>query len=103
MTVCFTNYDVDSRIATGVALLDEKSPGWREKVDGKMIAMNSHEWCVLGQAFGSYEEGLDKLGLARTNYKSGTEFGFFPLSVQILEIEDEIDALTEGWVRELQK
>jgi len=40
------------RIAKGAALLDEKAPGWRSRVDADTLEMSSCARCVLGQLDG---------------------------------------------------
>ena len=39
------------RIAAGIALLDEKVPGWCERVDLTTLNLGSTLFCVLGQVF----------------------------------------------------
>jgi hypothetical protein len=50
------------RIARGAAFLDEKQPGWRERIDLGELDLNSSECCILGQLFpGSYFSTLSVL------------------------------------------
>ena len=49
------------QVQCGIALLDERAPGWRAKVD--LDALNMRFNCTLKQVFGDYREGLVKVGL----------------------------------------
>lgn len=51
------------RVRAGVALLDEKVPGWHERIDLDRFAMNSCARCVLGQLFGGFVVGAFAVGL----------------------------------------
>jgi hypothetical protein len=50
-------------IEMGVALLDEKFPIWHAKINLNTLALCDYWWCVLGQLYGSYGEGLRALGI----------------------------------------
>lgn len=79
-------------VERGAALLDEKRPGWRARVDLASLDLGSCSRCVLGQLLGDYEDrveiGLDDEGLA-------AHHGF------VLGIDDNAltgyKALTEEW------
>jgi hypothetical protein len=49
------------RIARGAAFLDEKQPGWRERIDLEALNLASLENCVLGQVFGHFDGGFAAL------------------------------------------
>lgn len=49
------------RVRSGVVLLDEKDPGWWRLVDVACLDMNNCRQCVLGQVFGSYLGGAERL------------------------------------------
>lgn len=51
------------RVDRGVKLLDKKKPKWFKKIDLKNLDLNSESNCVLGQVYGSYTDGCDKLNL----------------------------------------
>ena len=53
------------RVAAGAALLDERAPGWRAKIDTAVLDLDSDERCILGQVFGGYVAGLESLGGCR--------------------------------------
>jgi hypothetical protein len=69
-------------VERGAALLDERLPGWYEKIDLDKLDLASCENCVLGQLHGRkyerlrhrrYYRGLDRLGIL--DRKAG-DFGF---------------------------
>ncbi|MGW4128017.1 hypothetical protein [Amycolatopsis japonica] len=52
-----------TRVRRGVALLDEKVPGWHQRIDVEELVISSSEHCILGQLFGLYSAGTDALKL----------------------------------------
>ena len=50
------------RVEAGAALLDERAPGWRAKIDTAVLDLNSDSRCILGQVFGGYVAGLESIG-----------------------------------------
>ena len=50
------------RVAAGAALLDERAPGWRAKIDLAVLDLDSDSGCILGQVFGGYVAGLERIG-----------------------------------------
>jgi hypothetical protein len=48
----------EAEIERGIAWLDEVNPDWRDKINLGTLALSSLDHCVLGQVFGSYEEGI---------------------------------------------
>lgn len=50
-------------VARGAALLDEKFPDWYKRIDLDALAMDNCCRCVLGQLFGLYSEGAERIGL----------------------------------------
>jgi hypothetical protein len=49
-------------VRKGAALLDQRFPRWRDKVDSSTLDMQNN--CVLKQVFGNYREGMYLIGLA---------------------------------------
>ena len=51
------------RVEAGAALLDRKrrSKTWRRKIDLKQLNLESCQDCILGQLYGGYSVGLDRL------------------------------------------
>ena len=46
------------KIDAGVAWLDKRKPGWRTEIDLKTLDVSDCDYCVLGQVFGHYADGL---------------------------------------------
>jgi hypothetical protein len=57
--------ELEARVALGATRLSLAEPDWRTRVQ-EPIDMLSGDDCVLGQVFGSYTEGLYRLGLTPT-------------------------------------
>ena len=51
------------RVQAGVNLLDQKGPGWDQRIDPHGLNIAHLRCCVLGQLFGDYGLGLFKLNL----------------------------------------
>lgn len=51
----------EAEVRAGIALLDEKKTGWREKFDPATLDMSSPFLCVLGQVDGYYPRGFEDL------------------------------------------
>src|SRR5258707_5143969 len=66
----------EREVRAGIALLDEKDPGWRDKFNPSELRMAGSRHCVLGQTFGSYGLGLDMLNLSSVD-GFGEEYGFY--------------------------
>jgi hypothetical protein len=118
-----TSTTINARVHRGAALLDEKFPGWESSVNVSTLNLESSCNCVLGQKFGDFVVGSQKIGF--TDY-AGTaplpdygreqleshgflatvhRFELLPGYVRISDkelerIEAEYVALTEAW-REL--
>lgn len=99
--------DVTGRVARGVALLDEKVPGWVDRVDVEQLDVSNGLTCVLGQLFLTYSSGRAKLDLDEVQ---AAEHGFqlrFPkgstladlVTVLAAAFGDEYPALTREWQR----
>lgn len=61
------------RIEAGIALLDKKKPTWRQRIDLDGLKLEDGQHCVLGQTYGEYGEGLEKLKL---KYWEADDYGF---------------------------
>lgn len=55
---------IPDEIKAGMALLDEKAPGWREKIDLEELDLGECHACILGQVFGHYNAGKRALAEA---------------------------------------
>src|SRR5260221_4599985 len=69
----------EREVRAGIALLDEKDPGWRDKFNPSTLRMAGSSTCVLGQTFGSYGLGIDVLKLRHDmiNASQTEEYGFY--------------------------
>ena len=79
-----------ANVRRGEAFLDEHVPGWRDQVDPYTLDLANCHWCVLGQVFGDYDDGLALLGLTT---KDAQRLGFYRWGRQTF------DRLTEAWRR----
>ena len=95
---------IQARVACGVALLDEKLPGWVERIDLDTLNLASPCRCILGQtwdlpvgvdytAFALHADALDIDGDEEVAY------GFNAGGEDWFEDEGEYDALTAEWKR----
>ena len=53
----------DLAVQRGMALLDEKRPGWLGHIDLTTLDLREPCRCVLGQEFGHYEDGREATDL----------------------------------------
>ncbi len=100
----------ENEINAGVALLDEKRPGWLELVDTDNLMLVSRQWCVLGQVFGYFDDGLKALDMT-------SDGGFFQVSEEavahgfILSEDDMLNRpegrtfnhLTREWIDKIEE
>src|SRR5665213_2328427 len=55
---------VQARVEIGIDFMDLWGPEeWRERIDPIWLDMGSSRWCVFGQVYGDYEDGLFESGL----------------------------------------
>jgi hypothetical protein len=91
---------IAERVAKGAALLDERRPGWPERVNVATLNVDDCWRCPLGQVFGGYASGVFALnlgdhdtiahGFAGTHDEAGDDL---PVS------DEELAALTAEWAR----
>jgi hypothetical protein len=79
------------RVAAGVALLDQKRPGWDAEVDLTLLLLASCDRCVLGQLYGDYSRATDVFD--EDDYPE--QYGFDLFEGDPLTYED----LTAEWKR----
>ncbi|HZE34072.1 MAG TPA: hypothetical protein VE198_21895 [Actinoallomurus sp.] len=93
---------IEARVARGAALLDEKLPGWDQRIDLGRLNLQSECNCILGQEFADrstspYMAAVFELGLGNW---SASEHGFDLLGEEesrITERESTYAALTAEW------
>jgi hypothetical protein len=94
MTSIIKTYE--SRIKKGIAILDRKlgRKNWAKKIDLAELDLSSPNVCMLGEIYGDYSDGKDKLKI-----KSGETYGF--------EIgngsHEDYGTLTRLWIGALYK
>lgn len=84
--------DAKQRVDNGVMVLDAVRPGWRQDIDVEALNLSSYVACVLGQIFGSYDEGLAALRLTPVEALS---YGFNTFNSQMMVL------LIAEWIRRL--
>lgn len=82
----------------GAALLDEKLPGWA--ADISLITLNIGDcwYCVLGQLFNDYSDGVDGLSI-----ESPVAYGFAPPNLPGHMYGTYNDTLTEAWRAQVER
>lgn len=88
---------VIDEVKKGIALLDSKVEGWRERIDVSKLDMASGDSCIVGQVFGSYGVGLDALGI-----ESGRGYGFYPAYSNDPTVAN-FNGLRSEWIIQLQQ
>ena len=92
---------VAERVARGAALLDEKVPGWRERINLDTFAISSCERCILGQVYGYYATGLGELRRPRSDPYSKAADLFAVSHGFMYSRHREVGELGDAWRAEL--
>lgn len=73
-----TEIDYKARVAKGIALLDEKRPGWADQIDLGKLDIQNGSYCVTAQLSGTqnWYEGMQQLGLTQFNTGTYVSHGF---------------------------
>lgn len=61
-------------IERGIKLLTDNDPRWFHKINPSLLAIESGRFCVLGQIYGSFDIGLQVLGIVGLN--ASAQYGF---------------------------
>ena len=86
-----------ARAKIGATILDVFRPGWAKEIDREVLDLADCEVCVLGQLFGSYEEGVCRVfAVAEDNEKAAICAGF-----NLPKCGGKWSTLTEAWRREI--
>lgn len=91
----------DEQIQTGMALLDEKAPGWERRIDLDHLHLGDCMTCVLGYVFGSFHAGLGTLRTEiyrREVWRPAEDFGFNVSNGS----PGRYGALTRAWKRAIR-
>lgn len=74
---------ITERIVLAAGVLDTLKPEWRSLVDLSNVDMGSHRYCILGQIFGEFNEGMRQFkaqananGVGYNSYGVTEYFGF---------------------------
>lgn len=84
------------RVERGAAMLDKKrrSPAWRGKIDLETLAIEDGCRCVLGQLYGNYVKGEERLGLITDADKA--------IHLGLVTWAQNPRPLTRAWVRYIE-
>lgn len=78
----------ETQIAKGMALLDQKRPGWETEINLNRLDISHCYHCVLGQIYGEFAYGINTLEIEED---AARFYGFaYPNSMQW-------DQLTNEW------
>lgn len=68
---------LEPRVDKGIAFLDEKVPGWRDKINRETLEVYSPCSCIIGQLYsGHYCQGLTQLGIPAEGQHAEEYLGF---------------------------
>lgn len=96
-------------VKRGIKFLDENVPDWHDRVDVQKLDLGSCQECILGQLYGSFDDGYRELGLSTIE---SAELGLDsqPVSLPVADyhffdgmISGEYGLLTEAWKLALDK
>lgn len=94
------------RAEFGARLLDALDPDWAESIDLDKLDLGDCSACVLGQRFGAYGAGLEKVFAMNRNInqrdKAAEECGFV-VNGNFGAKKSLYPSLTEAWVRQIAK
>src|SRR5438132_416820 len=97
-TETFDAAETRNCVLRGMALLDDRSPGWVDKIDLLKLDMKSLRDCVVGQLYGSFLGWQTELGFGPYQWALFSEHGF----AQGLE-NKFANELQEIWKEEIEK
>jgi hypothetical protein len=67
---------IAERVAAGTALLDAREPGWWERINVGELRIDSHRNCILGQLYGTFDDGMAHHDLWHLDGKPDVRHGF---------------------------
>lgn len=89
---------IEARVTRGAQLLDERLPGWVDRIDLDRLNLASSCNCILGQKFGDYLDGIDALFNCQNT--DAINHGFDAFEDEGADAEAaEYEALTAEWRR----
>jgi hypothetical protein len=81
---------INERVRRGAALLDERTPGWMERINLDRLDIGSLADCPLGQVFGGFWAGHQHLWGTLWMSGEARQHGF-------ADLPKNFTALTETW------
>jgi len=87
--------ELQQRVNRGIALLNEKRPGWADEIDLTKFAIDDPNRCILCQLYKTYYQGKFELALG---YPRALEHGF-----TFDWCDNNVDELQTIWVAEITK
>lgn len=89
-----TYRQANAAVAKGAALLDQRRPGWEHDINLGRLDISFGSTCILGQLYGTYENGLAKVFVGDSlAAEPAFEHGFFGWTLTPI--------LTRAWRREI--
>jgi hypothetical protein len=94
-------------VAEGVRLLDAKEPHWSTRINLGALDMEQCDRCILGQVYGDYTEGVEKVFLIPVSPQDPVpdivyDYGFNAPLVQ-RTYKEEVAFLAECWKAVIEK
>jgi hypothetical protein len=87
----------------GQELLDGVVPDWRTRIVSDDLDLSDCGYCILGQVFGSYSDGLTALGIGGDNSQGmAAYFGFEVSTEQVNRLARPYARLTSLWRRAIR-
>src|SRR5882762_2911653 len=83
----------EEQIKSGVQVLNKKRPGWAQRIEIESLNIISPAYCIIGQVYGSYSDGLEVL---RIHHMDAENYGF-ALNKSPYEYHEEWETLTQEW------
>lgn len=92
------------RAKVGATLLDVFRPGWADEIDVGRLNLRSCDACVLGQLFGDYRNGAEKLFAVVKEARQDVETAAVTAGFQTWDQDLAVYSnLTKAWKREIAK
>lgn len=80
---------LDPRVERGAQRMDERCPGWADKVNPDTLELRSDCRCILGQVYGSFNDSYMRV--------AGEPGGMFDLGFYAGGGSKDFDALEQDW------
>ncbi len=90
-------------VSRGAALLDKERPGWRDEIDISMLDLSDACYCILGQVFEHYDNGLSALLAFDEESEDLSTVIAHGFTIALPFSARQWQALQEAWIAELRK